>query len=171
MKPNSLCLVEMGKKGLEMVAHYPDVLPKEAINEITIKSMPLGAKEGDFTSNVLTNDNAFSCFVFTIPNETGRDNIASLVAVFDSAEYSAINVRKIFSLLIQELKKQKAIDSEILAKILPSLHKGFDTRRVEIKISSVVTIEINYPDDDDESDKKSRTPDEYAKSVEDEMWK
>ena len=35
----------MGKSGLEMIKVFPDALPQESKNEITIKSMPLGAKE------------------------------------------------------------------------------------------------------------------------------
>ena len=171
MKPNSLCLVEMGKRGLEMVTNYPNVLPQEALNEITIKSMPLGAKDGDFTSNVLTNENAFSCYVFAVPAEIGRDNIASLVAVFDNANYNAINVRKIFSLLIQELKKQKAIDIDILSQILPALYKGFDTQKVEIKISSIVTVEISFKNEEEEEQGKQKSPKDVAKSVQDEMWR
>ena len=164
-----MCLVHMGKNGLEMVKSFPEILPEEAIKEITIKSMPLGAKEGDFSSNVLTNDNAFSGYVFTIPSQIGRDNIASLVAVFEDMSYNTTNVRKAFTVLIYELKKQNALSTEILTNILPSLYKGFDSKNIKIKISSVVTVEINFDDKNDDTDQGS--PEAVAKSVMDEMWR
>ena len=82
MKPISLCLVHMGNKGLELVEAYPKVLPVNILNEIVTKSMPMGAKEGDFTSNTI-GQSAFSGYIFSLPSDTGRSNIASLIAVFN----------------------------------------------------------------------------------------
>jgi len=48
MKPISLCLVQIGNKGIELVNSYPNVLPTEVTNQIILKSMPFGAKHGDF---------------------------------------------------------------------------------------------------------------------------
>ena len=48
MIPISILLVHMGSRGLEMVKAYPDVLPQGIINQIVLKSMPLGAKKRGF---------------------------------------------------------------------------------------------------------------------------
>ncbi|HUT81608.1 MAG TPA: hypothetical protein VMZ29_10450 [Candidatus Bathyarchaeia archaeon] len=166
MKPTSMCLVQMGNKGLELVKSYPDVLPQTIIDEIVVKSMPLGAKDGDFTSNVISEDNAFSSYVFSIPSTFGRDNIGSLVAVFDNTNYSANDVRKLFSIIISELRNNNAVDITILAEILPTIFKSFGNKNVKIKISSVVTVEIDFTDEEKPMDTKEK----IAKSLSDDMW-
>ncbi|NHJ84504.1 MAG: hypothetical protein FK734_03530 [Asgard group archaeon] len=166
MKPMSLCLIHMGSKGLELVKAYPEVLPQTIINEIIVKSMPLGAKDGDFTSNVISEDNAFSSYVFTIPENIGRDNIGSLVAVFDNTNYNTNDVRKLFSVLISELRDNSAVNTKILAEILPTIYKSFGDKSVKIKISSVVTVEIDFAEDEKHLDSK----DKIAKSLSDDMW-
>ena len=106
MYPVSLCLVTMTRNGLEIVKPFPNVLlPKDLISEIQIKSMPLGAKNGDFTTNILKNEYAISSFVFRVPSQKGRDDIASLVALFDNRDYYSNIIRKRFSITIGELKK------------------------------------------------------------------
>ncbi len=166
MRPISLCLVTMGKKGLEMVKAYPEVLPPEMLLEIPIKSMPLGAKEGDFISTTLSSNSALSGYVFKIPRKSERDNIASLVAVFDQTDYNASIVRKVFTATIEELKKNNSISVETIEKILPYLYSGIDKGHIKIKISSVVTIEMNIAEEKEEDSKKKA-----AKSLADEMWK
>ncbi|NHJ86011.1 MAG: hypothetical protein FK734_11155 [Asgard group archaeon] len=157
----------MGKKGLEMVKTHPEVLPNDISNEILLKSMPLGAKEGDFTSNIVSNDNAFSGFVFKIPSETDRDNIASIVAVFDNASYNINNVRKIFSTLIGELKNNKAVSIDLLINILPTIYNAFGSKNMKIKISSVVTVQIDIENEDDTKESNGI---KVAKSLADDMW-
>ncbi|MBD3193039.1 MAG: hypothetical protein GF308_20550 [Candidatus Heimdallarchaeota archaeon] len=148
---------------------YPDdVLPKEILNEVTIKSMPLGAKEGDFTSTVLKSDQAISGYVFALPSNTGRDNIASIVAVFNSTNYNANIIRKVFSVAIMELKNQDSVSLEILSTILPEIYKGLKKGRINIKISSVVTIEVNISD---EKEEEKVTEEQKAQALTDELWK
>ncbi|MBN1329494.1 MAG: hypothetical protein JXA54_08470 [Candidatus Heimdallarchaeota archaeon] len=166
MKPTSLCFVQMGNKGLELVKAFPEVLPQSIIDEIVVKSMPLGAKEGDFTSNVISEDNAFSSYVFSIPSNNGRDNIGSLVAVFDNTNYNANDVRRLFSILISELRNNNAVNSNILAEILPTVFKSFGNKNVKIKISSIVTVEIDFMEDDKHVDSKEK----IAKSLSDDLW-
>ncbi|MFW9923818.1 MAG: hypothetical protein ACFFDW_11085 [Candidatus Thorarchaeota archaeon] len=167
LKPLSLCLVQMGEKGLELVKSYPDVLPRDIQNEIIIKSMPLGAKDGDFTSTILSDNNAISGYVFSIPIQNSRDNIASIVAVFDDTNYNTNNIRKLFSILVTELKKQNSFSTNILMEILPTLYRSFDTKNMKIKISSIVTVEIDFSDDSSKENK----PANAAKSLTEDMWK
>ena len=83
MKPIGVCLTHMGKKGLELVNVFPDAFPKNVLNEIVLKSMPMSAKEGDFASSTVQ-DILFESYIFTVPGED-RNNIASLVAIFDDS--------------------------------------------------------------------------------------
>ena len=55
LNPASICLIQIGKKGLELVKAYPRVFPENVMNEITLKSMPLNAKDGTFTTNTIGN--------------------------------------------------------------------------------------------------------------------
>ncbi|NHJ46668.1 MAG: hypothetical protein FK733_02660 [Asgard group archaeon] len=143
MKPVSLCLVQMGSKGLELVKAYPNVLPESVIDQIVIKSMPFNAKNGDFSSSTLDNT-VFSGFVFSVPSQVGRDNIASLVAVYNDMKYDTETIRKVFSFTISELKKYNVADIETVSKILPNLYNGLAEGQLKIKISSIVTLEFDF---------------------------
>jgi len=151
MKPVSLCLVQMGTKGLELVKVYPNVLPEEILNQIVVKSMPFNAKNGDFASSTV-GDAVFSGYIFSVPSENERDNIASLVAVYNNMNYDSNALRKVFAFTIAELKKNNVADMETLTKILPNLYNGLVNGRLKIKISSVVTLEFDmqYKDEKDE---------------------
>jgi len=168
MKPISLCLIQMGDKGLECVRAFPDVIPNEILNEIVIKSMPMGAKEGDFTSSIIAGNNAFSGYVFCIPRSNDRNNIASLVAIYENIKYDVNNVRNLFSLIITEMKKYEVISTDILTQILPTLYKSFESETIKIKISSVVTIEINNKADDE---LPAKPLEKSVNSFEKDMWK
>ena len=142
MKPISLCLVQMGQKGLELVSAHPNVLPEDMVNQIVIKSMPMSAKDGDFSS--ATVDNAvFSGYVFSVPSEVGRDNIATLIAVYNDMKYDSEVIRKVFSFTVDELKKKNLADIQTITKILPNIYTGLVEGQLKIKISSVVTLEFD----------------------------
>ena len=164
MKPISLCLVHMGSKGLELVNAYPKVLPMNVLNEIVTKSMPMGAKEGDFTSNTIGNS-AFSGYIFKLPSETGRSNIASLIAVFNDLKYDSNVIKKVFTFTVTELKKNNMIDTETIVKIMPNLFAGLVEGHLKVKVSSVVTLEFDVR-------KESKDKDEEAlNSFGQDFWK
>ena len=154
MKPISLCLVQMGSKGLELVKAYPKVLPENIITEIVTKSMPMGAKEGDFTSNTI-GPSAFSGYIFALPSETGRSNIASLIAVFNDLDYDSNVIKKVFTFTVTELKKNNMIDTETIIKIMPNLFTGLAEGHLKIKISSVVTLECDVRKEDKDKDEEA----------------
>lgn len=165
MKPLSLCLVQMGQKGLELVKAHPDVLPLNVINEIVIKSMPMSAKDGDFTSSTVA-DTVFSGYVFSVPSDTGRDNIASLVAVFNDMKYNSEIIQKIFSFTVSELKKNNLADINTITKILPNLYTGLADGQLKVKISSIVTLEFDIKDKKD-NDLDQEAIDGFGKD----LWK
>ncbi|HUT80739.1 MAG TPA: hypothetical protein VMZ29_05995 [Candidatus Bathyarchaeia archaeon] len=165
MKPISLCLVQMGQKGLELVKAYPDVLPENTLNQIIIKSMPMGAQEGDFSSST-ANDTVFSGYIFKVPSEVERSNIASLVAVYNDMKYDSESIRKVFAFTISELKKKDLVDIETLSRILPNLYTGLVEGQLKIKISSIVTLEFNFNEGKD-ANKDDEALNEFGKD----LWK
>ena len=164
MKPQCLCFVNMGSSGLEIVKTHPDVMPEEELKQIAIKSMPLGAKEGDFTTNTVES-NVVSGYVFSIPREEERDNIGSLVAVFNTMDYQPKVINKIFSFTISELKKHNLVSTQSITDILPSLYEGMVKGELKIKVSSVVTLEMSVGESED-SDKKDK-----FQSFGDDIWR
>ena len=119
MKPLSLCLVQMGDKGLEMVKSHPNVLPKEVLNEVTLKSMPMGAKPGEFsTSNV--GDLYYSSYIFKIPRPDQRDNIAAIIAIYNNMKYNMEGIQKVFSFIIKELDSKSLLKADIILRIIRS---------------------------------------------------
>ncbi|MBN1329753.1 MAG: hypothetical protein JXA54_09795 [Candidatus Heimdallarchaeota archaeon] len=139
-KPISLCLIQMGKTGLELVRAYPEVIPAQELNQIVIKSMPLGAKEGDFITTSV-GDSVISGYIFSVPGET-RNNIVSLTVVYNSMDFNQQMIKKVFSTTITELKKNNVISTELFSSMLPKMFDGLVTGRLKLKISSVVTLDL-----------------------------
>ena len=152
----------MGQKGLEIVEAYPRSLPDDIYNKLVLKCMPLGAKEGEFTTTQV-DDYIYSGYVFTIPSEDSRANIASLAAIFDQNISNPGNLKKVFAYTIDELRKNKLVNITTLKSILPNLYKGINEGHLKIKISSVVTLEFDFEDNDDKIDDK-------VKDIRNEMW-
>jgi len=164
MKPVSLCLVQMGDKGLELVKAHPNVLPKEVLNELTYKSMPMGAKPGEFSSAVV-GDLYYSSYIFSLPRKDSRDNIAAIIAVFNNMKYNIEGIRKVFSFIIKELESSKLLKTEIVEEIMPNLYKGFESGHIKIKISSIATIDIDFVD------KKESEEKDVTNDLEDDLWR
>ncbi|MBD3190188.1 MAG: hypothetical protein GF308_06075 [Candidatus Heimdallarchaeota archaeon] len=166
MKPVGLALIQMGKTGLELVKSHPNVLPKETLNEIVLKSMPLSAKDGDYASST-AGGCVFESYIFSIPGKRRR-NIASLVVIFDKENYDRKTIRRFCSFTITELKKNNLADAETISEILPNLYNGLSERRMKIKISSVVTLSFDF----DEKEQKDKKPEEkFVDSLKEDFWK
>ena len=172
MKPINLCLVQIGNKGIELVNSFPNVLPAEVTNQIVLKSMPFGAKHGDF---ITTNSGQLflSGYVFKIPRENERDNLASIVAVYDSEKYNPPAIKKLFSITIEKLTENKLVNIETIEKILPEIYNGMSKGHLKIKISSIVTLEIDFITEEEEEEKESLTDptEEIVSDVQRELWK
>ncbi|NHJ48558.1 MAG: hypothetical protein FK733_12305 [Asgard group archaeon] len=164
MKPVSLCLVQMGDKGLELVKSHPQVLPKEVLSEITYKSMPMGAKAGEFATAAV-GDLFYSSYIFKLPTEGSRDNIAAIVAVFNNMKYNIEGLRKVFSFIIKELDSKSLLKTDVFEEIMPNLYKGMQSGHIKIKISSIATIDIDFVEED-AKEEKDRTND-----LEDDLWR
>ena len=155
----------MGKKGLELVEAYPEIHETKNLNEIIIKCMPLGAKEGDFSTTAISKDIAFSSYIFTVPRTDDRDNIASIVAVFDTTNYDSLQVQYTFTEIINELKKNNLQIIETLQNLLPNILKGLSVGYLQIKVDSVVTVEIKY-----RTKKEKEDPRKIVKDFKDDIW-
>ncbi|MFW9923820.1 MAG: hypothetical protein ACFFDW_11095 [Candidatus Thorarchaeota archaeon] len=106
----------------------------------------------------------FSSYIFTYP-AIGRDNIASLVVVFESMEYNSEMIKNAFAEIVLELRKQKIGIIDTLTKILPSIFLGIEKGFVKIQISSITTIEVKFADDEEKDIKKKA-----VKSFTDDIW-
>ena len=164
MKPISLCLVQMGDKGLEMVKSHPNVLPKEILNEVTLKSMPMGAKPGEFSTSSV-GDLYYSSYIFKIPRADQRDNIAAIIAIYNNMKYNIEGIKKVFSFIIKELDSKALLKADIIEEIMPNLYNGFGSGHIKIKISSVATISVDF-----EEGKEEEVVDE-TNHLEDDLWK
>jgi hypothetical protein len=154
----------MGDKGLELVKSHPQVLPKEVLSEITYKSMPMGAKAGEF-STAAVGDLFYSSYIFKLPTEGKRDNIGAIVAVFNNMKYNIDGLRKVFSFIVKELDSKALLKTDIIEEIMPNLYKGMQTGQIKIKISSVATIDINFGDEEATEER------DCTNDLEDDLWK
>jgi len=129
--------------------------------------MPLSAKAGDYASSTVQGYQ-IECFIFSVPGENRR-NIASLIAVYEDANYDRDIVRKFFSFTVAELQRYNLNDTNTFSKILPSMLEGLKKGRVKIKISSVVTLEFNF--DDGTKKKEKDRGEEFLDSLKGDVWK
>ncbi|MHA1199564.1 MAG: hypothetical protein ACTSQF_09585 [Candidatus Heimdallarchaeaceae archaeon] len=144
MKPLSLCLINMGTRGLELVKSFPDVIPSDSMNQLVYKTIPMGSNPGDFASTTF-NDLNLTSFIFRIPTADQRDNLASLVAVFNTSNYDANSIKQVFSWVVTELEKKDLLATSTLEEILPKLYKGFNKGQFKIEITSTSTISFDFP--------------------------
>ena len=163
MKPMSLCLINMGVKGLELIKSFPDVIPSDSMNQLVYKTIPIGSNPGDFATTTF-NDLNLSSFIFRIPSEEQRDNLASLVAVFSSSDYDSKTIKQIFSWVVTELDKKDLLNTGTLENILPKLYKGFNKGQFKIEITSTSTISFDFKVD--AKDKNGKAIDDLA----DDLW-
>ena len=136
----------MSKKGLEIAEVVPNILNQEILKEIALKSMPLGAKEGDFTTVTLSDKKIFSGFIFTVPHLLTRDNIASLIVVFESMNYNTGIIQERFTELINSLKKHNVISVEKVNELLPDLFEGIITGKCRLSIKRGLDIDLDFTD-------------------------
>jgi hypothetical protein len=134
----------MSKKGLEITKAYPDVLNQEIKNEIALKSMPLGAKGEDFTTVTLSDKKVFSGLIFRVPHLMTRDNIASLIAVFDSMNYNAGILQERFTELVESLKEHNVISVEKVNNLLEELFEGILAGKCELTIKRGKSIKLDF---------------------------
>lgn len=154
----------MGDKGLELVKAHPNVLPKSVLSEITYKSMPMGAKPGEFSSAAI-GDMYYSSYIFQLPSEGSRDNIAAIVAVFNSMKYNMEGIRKVFSFLVKELEGKSLLKTEVVEEIMPNLYAGMQSGHIKIKISSIATIDIDFVEESTTEEK------DITNDIEDDLWR
>lgn len=143
MKPLSLCLINMGSKGLELVKAFPDVIPADSMNQLMYKTIPMGSNPGDFASTTF-NDLNLTSYIFRIPTADQRDNLASLVAVFNTTDYDSQSIKKVFSWITMELEKKDLLTATTLENLLPKLYKGFSKKQFKIEITSTSSISFEF---------------------------
>lgn len=154
LKPTSLCLIQMGQKGLELVKSFPAVLTSDELNKIIFQSIPFGSKEGDFVTRTVDN-NVICGYVFSLPKiGVERANIATLTAVYDSMDFQPKHIKRIFTLIVKELQKNRILSIDLVEEILPKIYDGLVKGSFKIKVSSVVTIEFETTQEEKEEPKK-----------------
>lgn len=134
----------MGSKGLEIVKIHPNILSEEILNEIALKSMPMGAKEYDFITVTLADMKVFSALIFTVPLQLGRDNIVSLIAVFKSINYNAEIIQKNFVKIITGIKENLDISIEVVSKLLYDIFEGIKREKFKLNLPSNITIDLDF---------------------------
>ena len=164
IKPTSICLVRLGADGFEIIKIYPDVIPKKALTEISVKCMPLGAKDGDFTSTTVTGNYVISSLVFSSPSNQFRDNISSIVAIFLSMDYNPEVIRKVFSLIVNRIRELELDLIKTLAQNIERIYQGFNRSIIKITANSQKIAEIKL--DEIIKEKKEKA----VRSFQDDIW-
>ena len=136
----------MGQKGLEFITTYPNECSPDIQKDILLKSMPLGAKDGDFISAIINLPIVMSSMVFSVPTNEGRDNIASLLVAFDSMHYNSEIIQLNFSKILKSLKKEPNFNIQQLLDIIPKIFNAIlDSARIKITTNHTI-IKLDFKD-------------------------
>ena len=142
MKPISLCFIQMGEKGLELVSNHPKVLPRPILDAITYKAMPLGAQPGDFYNSTIGKLHYVS-YILRLTRKNERDNIAAFVAVFSNTNYDGEIIQQDISKILSELEKKALLKTDIIESIMPSIFEGFKYNQIKITFNKNEDFEID----------------------------
>ena len=144
VQPMNICLILKGKSGLDLISVYPTLAKKINLEVILEKCMPPGAVNGDFITEIISNEIAIASYIFSEPIDYTNDNLAAIVAIFNTPHFDSKQVAYTFTNLISELKKAQVYLIESLKGLLPNLLKGLKVGYFSFKTSSQSTIEIKY---------------------------
>lgn len=167
LKLRSLCFTYAGKKGVEIIRSYPEILSRKEIRKIKKQCIPRTSKGGEFFTFVFDNYIVAS-YVFTIPISK-KEKLASFTAVYEEEEIHQDIVNDFFQQILGKLKTNDLLDFENIANALPDIYKEMRTGHFDFKVKTSVLIEI---EDTSKNKKKNEANDEN--SIEDfneDIWK
>ncbi|MBD3190986.1 MAG: hypothetical protein GF308_10100 [Candidatus Heimdallarchaeota archaeon] len=154
-------------KGISPACTFPDNLTTKIKQEIALKSMPLGAKVGDFTT-VIIDDMIFVNYVLNVVIPNNRDTLYSISVCIDEHE-NPLRIKTVLETIVSELKACNAVTPKVLDTFAKKLYQAFQGTTTEIKITKNIIISIksfNAEEEEEEEEKKS----DIESRFEEELW-
>ena len=139
----------MKKTGPEIIATHPShFFTNEDLQTIALKSIPLNAKDGDFSTLAYKEDLVIASYVFTIREEEGkRPDLFSICAAISVDEINPMHFKKIFESIINQLKEFHELNSKMLIALISRIYQTLNDGKTEIKITKTTTLKIEIAKD------------------------
>ncbi len=167
----NICINKMLDTGPEIIASYPpDYFSDSEKKEISLKTIPLNAKNGDFTTLAFKDDLVIASYVFTIKeNPNSRPDLLAICASIESNNFNPMIFKDMFSSLIQQLKDSQVLTSKTIVALVSNLYRTLSEGKTEIKITKTTTIKVEISSDNlkeiEKAEKKKKKLQEKMKGV------
>ncbi len=138
-------LTAITELGPEVVLTSPEkVLGELEEKEISLKSMPMSGKDGDFISTYIENFHiaALLCSVPPIHESYDKRDTFTSIGVFLDKDENPIPYRYIFETIVNECKKHKLLTLDTLKHILPQLYQFSRKNQISLYINTEKTITL-----------------------------
>jgi hypothetical protein len=142
-------------EGPKIIAVYPeDLLSFDEKFELSLKCMPMGGKEGDFSSIMFKDYQVCSLLDTVVPidkEKDPRDTIISIGFLLEKLT-NPIPYRNLLNTFISECKKNNMFNLKILEKIFPRFIKLKEKKTITIPFSDSHRIKFSLKTELDEKD-------------------
>ncbi|MHA1270538.1 MAG: hypothetical protein ACTSPY_12170 [Candidatus Helarchaeota archaeon] len=142
----NICINKMERSGPVILLQYPEnYFKNQDLTEVPLKTIPINAKEGDFTTIIFRNELIIVSYIFTLKEvENERASLYAISATIDDKKINPISFKPIFESIIEQFKACNLIKIDILKKLLPKLFSALSKDESEIKITKSCTIKIEF---------------------------
>ncbi len=133
------------KKGPEVIILHPEsILSSDEMIELSLKCMPMGSKENDFSSIVFNNFQVAGYLTSTPPIDKKadpRDTMVSIGFLLDIYT-NPIPYRDLLIEFVSKCGKSESFNLPTLKKIIPEFFKLKEQRNIQITLSEKLTCEL-----------------------------
>jgi hypothetical protein len=128
------------KKGPEVLSLHPEgFLSEEEIDELSLKCMPIGSKEGDFASVVFNGYQVAGFLTSTPPIDIKldpRDTIVSIGFLLDTYT-NPTPYRDLLIDFVCKCSEEESFTLSTLMKIIPEFLRFKEEKEIEIKVENL----------------------------------
>ena len=135
----------MPKKGPEVVTLYPEgVLSNNEIEELSLKCMPLGSNEGDFSSIVFSSYQVAGILTTTPPIDKNIEPRDTMISIgFLLGNYTNPTPYRNFLIdFVSKCEKHESFNLSTLKKIIPEFFKLKNQREILISLDKDFICEL-----------------------------
>ncbi|MHA1197812.1 MAG: hypothetical protein ACTSQF_00445 [Candidatus Heimdallarchaeaceae archaeon] len=134
------------KTGPEVVLLHPeDFLSEEEIEELSLKCMPMGSKEGDFSSIIFNGYQVAGYLSSTPPIDDQldpRDTIVSIGFLLDTYT-NPTPYRNLLIDFVDKCNKDESFNLQTLKEVIPQFLKLKDEKEITVKMHDDLTCELS----------------------------
>lgn len=140
----NILINKMEPSGPEIISsHPPKTFSDEDLREISLKSIPLNAKDGEFSTFLFNEKTVIASYIFTIQKkENSRPNLYAICGALSPNELNPIHLKPVFASIIDQLKEFKELNTNTIVALTSKIFKTINDGKTEVKITKTTTLKI-----------------------------